>query len=337
MISLEAGGSELVIDKAAAGLTELGHDVILSVPRPVGLHPYRTVVSGSFYSQYLRSPFNYRKNGRDADVVIDVINGMPFFTPLWRRRKRTIGFIHHVHDEQWNESFSGLTAKFGRFIEMKIVPKIYKEFITVSASTSAELQRLGVKQECIRIVPNGLDPAPEGLPPKDEEPLFVMVARLVPNKRVSLLLEMWREVQKTTAGRLVIIGDGPERAALQAMGVPNCEFLGHVEDFTKDSYMSRATILLVTSRREGWGLTILEAARVGTPSLAFDAPGVRDAIVNGVTGVLSVDQEDFVEKWQHLASHPELLSALGQAALERSNQFTWEKSTQLLDDLLVDG
>jgi glycosyltransferase involved in cell wall biosynthesis len=329
-----AGGSEVVIDRVATELTRRGHDLTLSVPRPVGDHPYRTVVSGGFYTQFLRSPFNYFRRARDADVVIDVINGLPFFTPLWRRHRRTIGFVHHVHDEQWKDSYSGVVAFIGRFLELRVMPRLYREFITVSRSTAEDLERHGARPGSITIVPNGLDPAPGDLPGQDGELLFVMVARLVPNKRVSLLLEMWREVQKTTGGRLVIIGDGPKREFLQGLRVPNCEFLGQIHEHDRDSYLSRSAMLLVTSRREGWGLTILEAARVGTPTLAFNVAGVRDAIVNDSTGVLVNNVDEFQQQWIELAADPELRRRLGEAAEQRAALFSWSHSADLLEAVL---
>ena len=334
LASPRAGGSEVVIDRAASNLTGRGHAVTLSVPRPVGAHSYRTVVSGGFYTQFLRSPLNHLLRSRDADVVIDVINGLPFFTPLWRRG-RTIGFVHHIHDEQWKDSYSWPIALIGRVLEMREMPRLYKEFITVSRSTAEELERLGARASSITIVPNGIDPAPEDLPGKDTEPLFVIVARLVPNKRVALLLDMWREVQRTTGGRLVVIGDGPKRDYLQSLRVPNTEFLGMIHEHDRDAYLARATLLLVTSRREGWGLTILEAARVGTPALAFNVAGVRDAIVNDTTGVLVNNRHDFIEQWCALAADPARRSGLGRAAEERARMFSWQRSSDLLEATLT--
>ncbi|CAB4946345.1 unannotated protein [freshwater metagenome] len=226
-------------------------------------------------------------------------------------------------------------AFVGRFLELRVMPRLYKEFITVSRSTAEDLERHGATPGSITIVPNGLDPAPADLPGKDDELLFVMVARLVPNKRVALLLDMWREVQKTTGGRLVIIGDGPKREKLQSMRVPHCEFVGQIHDLDRDSYLSRASLLMVTSRREGWGLTILEAARVGTPTLAFNVAGVRDAIVNGVTGVLVNDSQEFMDQWRELADNATTRRALGESARQRAATFSWEQSSALLEAVLT--
>jgi glycosyltransferase involved in cell wall biosynthesis len=145
---------------------------------------------------------------------------------------------------------------------------------------------------------------------------------------------MWEVVQQTTGGKLIVIGEGPKRDFLMGKNVPNVEFLGQVQDRHRDEYLARATLLLVTSRREGWGLTILEAARVGTPTLGFNVAGVRDAVVNNVTGVLVNDHEEFKDAWRSLAADPAKRARLGEAALERAATFSWQHSSDLLEAVL---
>jgi glycosyltransferase involved in cell wall biosynthesis len=333
--SPRAGGSEVVVDRLATELTLNGNDVTLSVPGPIGNHAYKTIRSGGFYSQFLRAPFNYFRTARNADVVIDVINGLPFFTPLWRRKKPTIAFIHHIHDEQWSDSYGWFVATVGRFLELRIMPRVYSEFITVSNSTKEDLERHGVDPSRITVVPNGVDEAPPGIDPtKSETPLFVAVARLVPNKRIEKLLSVWAEVQEQTGGRLVIIGSGPLLDELQGDMPPNCEFLGHISDDKRDQLLASSWLHLMTSRREGWGLVILEAARVATPTLAMNVPGVRDAIVNEKTGILAESRDEMIKLWIELAGDPAHLHELGEAALIRSRSFTWTRSTQGLEQVL---
>lgn len=333
LASPDAGGSEVVVDHAATELTQLGHQVTVSVPRPVGTYSYRTVVSGGFYTQFLRAPLNYFLHARDADVVIDVISGLPFFTPVWRRRKRTICFLHHIHEDQWNDNYPRPIAAVGKFLELQVMPRVYREFIAVSPSTAADTAALGVDPAAIRVVPNGLDGPIEDLPPK-EDGLFVVVARLAPNKRIDLLLDMWDRVRSTTGGRLVVIGDGVQTEMLRNRRIPNCEFLGQVGTEVRDSYLARAALLLVTSRREGWGLSIMEAARFATPTLAFDVAGVRDAIVDGVTGVLTDDPGEFEAHWCALAADAAERERLGHAARERSREFSWKRSAEILEAVL---
>src|SRR4051812_9324858 len=131
-----AGGSEVLIDRLAGGLTERGHDVTLLCAGPTATREYSVVESGSTYSQYLRAPFHYLSQFRDADLVVDVANGMSFFAPMWRR-KPSICFVNHVHTEQWAAWFPRPVATVARNVERRLMPMAYRNhlFVAVSPST----------------------------------------------------------------------------------------------------------------------------------------------------------------------------------------------------------
>ena len=89
----QAGGSEVVIDQLASRLTERGHQVELLHGGPSGTHLYRSTRIGGNYSQYLRAPFSFFRRRRGVDVVIDVENGIPYFSPLWLSSAWSTTFI----------------------------------------------------------------------------------------------------------------------------------------------------------------------------------------------------------------------------------------------------
>lgn len=122
---------------------------------------------------------------------------------------------------------------------------------------------------------------------RSPEPLFVAVGRLVEYKRIDLLLRLWERVRPVTGGRLVIVGDGPERDRLTQLAGPGVEFAGHVSEAEKHRLLCAAWLLLHPSAVEGWGLVVTEAATRETPTVAFDVPGLRDSVVDGETGVLA--------------------------------------------------
>ncbi|MEY2478210.1 MAG: hypothetical protein QOG87_3525 [Actinomycetota bacterium] len=319
-----AGGSEVLIDRLAAGLTERGHDVTLVAGGPVGERPYRVIDAGGRFGQYLRAPAIVERQLRDTDLVVDVANGMSYLTPLWHRRP-SVCFVNHVHTEQWRLWFKPPLAAVGRTIERSVTPRVYRHrlFIAVSPSTAEALEGIGVDPNQIRIVPNGVDLAPPAAP-KSAEPLFLTLGRLVPHKRVDTLLPIWDRVRAEVGGRLVIVGDGPEEARLRAMAGPGVEFTGHVSEEEKQRLLAQAWLLIHPSMLEGWGLVITEAAAAGTPSLAFDAPGVRDSIANGESGVLATDEDDLTKHWIDLASDWRRRSELAIGARRRATQFSWD-------------
>jgi hypothetical protein len=89
--SPHAGGSELLVDQLAAGLTRAGDRVTLLCGGPSAPHGYEVVRSGGPYTQFLGAPFAYWRQLRDCDVVVEVCNGMPFLAPLWSRKPTTCG------------------------------------------------------------------------------------------------------------------------------------------------------------------------------------------------------------------------------------------------------
>lgn len=329
----QAGGSEILVDRLLTGLQGRGHEVALVCGGPIGVHPYPVHEAGGTFSQYLRAPVICSTRFRKYDVLIDVENGLPFFSPLWRRRP-SICLVHHIHSDQWRTRFSFPQAIVARAAERTLMPLIYRKrlFVAVSPSTAGAIEEIGVDRGRIRVIENGVDLSDDPTPPKSTAPLFVALSRLVPHKRVDLLLEAWRTVQPETGGRFVIIGDGPQLSNLrrQATGVPGVEMLGHISEDEKRRYLAEAWFLVHGSHHEGWGLAILEAGAVGTPTLALDAPGVRDAVIDGETGLLVRAPEALLcsamaAGWMGLAANSERRDALGMQARSRAGGFGWER------------
>lgn len=317
-----AGGSEVLVDCLARGLTDRGHDVTLICGGPVEPRPYRVVEAGGRFSQYLRAPLAALRH-RDADVVIDVANGMSYLTPLWRR-KPSICFVNHVHTGQWSQWFGPLLAFVGRTLERRVVPWLYRHrlFIAVSPSTAESLTRIGVRRDQIRIVPNGVDIPDAPAAPKSEGPLFLAIGRLVPHKRFDLLLPLWDRVRDITGGRLVIVGEGPERERLEAMAGDGVTFTGFISEEDKQCLLASAWLLVHPSAFEGWGLVISEAGAAGTASLGFDVPGVRDSIAHGESGVVVSTQVEMAAEWVALTANPTRRQELERGARRRATQFS---------------
>lgn len=328
-----AGGAEVLLDQLLRGLAERGHQVALVCGGPAEQRSYKVIDAGGTYAHYLWAPLICMIRYRRADLIIDVENGMPYFSPLWRRRP-SICLVHHVHSDQWRTRFPGLVATVLRIIESRVMPVAYRNrtFVAISISTAQALQRIGVDPANIRIIEPGVDAAPQMDWAKSEEPLFLSLCRVVPHKRVDLLLEAWRSAGREIPGRLVIAGDGSELENIRrkASDIPRVDILGRVTDAEKWRLLKQSWAHVSATHHEGWGLTTFEAAVVGTPTLAFDAPGVRDSVVDGVTGVLvEPDGADapsaFARAWVDLAQNTEKRERLGGAAQERSVEFGWDR------------
>ncbi|MEU9881154.1 glycosyltransferase family 4 protein [Streptomyces phaeochromogenes] len=326
-----AGGSELLVDRLAEGLTHLGHQVTLLCGGPAAYRDYRVVSAGGDLGHYLRARSTFQRQIGDCDLLVEVCNGMPYLAPLWHRGP-TLCLVNHVHTDLWRMRFNGPlapAARLGRRLEHWALAGAQRHnlLVAVSPSTAHALRAIGVERERIRVVHNGVE---EPGPPTERspEPLFLAMGRLVEYKRIDLLLRLWERVRPVTGGRLVIVGDGPERERLEQLAGPGVEFRGHVSETEKHRLLCAAWLLLHPSAVEGWGLVVTEAAARETPAIAFDVPGLRDSIVDGETGLLARGESSFAAAWCTLALSTHRRTLMGKAAGDRATQFRWHRTVR---------
>ncbi|CAM5549329.1 glycosyl hydrolase [Streptomyces pilosus] len=326
-----AGGSELLVDRLADGLTRLGHQVTLLCGGPAAYRDYRVVSAGGAYGHYLRARSAFVRQVGDCDLLVEVCNGMPYLAPLWHHGP-TLCLVNHVHTDLWKMRFGGPlapAARIGRRLEHWALAGSRRHglVVAVSPSTAHALRGIGVPRERIRVVHNGVaEPGP--LTERSPEPLFVAVGRLVEYKRIDLLLRLWERVRPVTGGRLVIVGDGPERERLERLAGPGVHFTGHVSEAEKHRLLCAAWLLLHPSAVEGWGLVVTEAAARETPAVAFDVPGLRDSVRDGETGVLAHGESSFAAAWMSLTLAEDRRELMGKAAREHAAAYRWEHTVQ---------
>ena len=323
LASPDAGGSEILVDRLAAGMCARGDQVTLLCGGPSGERPYRVIRNGGPYSQFVRAPGAYLRSLRDCDLVVEVCNGMPFLAPLWTR-KPVVCLVNHVHADLWPIRFRPPVSTAGRFAEHTVMPWAHRKslFLTVSSSTSAALAQIGVSPDRIRVIRNGVEPAPAPTA-RSPEPLFVALGRLAGSKRLDVLLRLWDRVRPVTGGRLLIVGDGPERGRLQAQAGPDVTFTGRVSEAEKHRLLCAAWLLLHPAMIEGWGIVVAEAAVRGTPAIGFHVPGLRDSVLDGQTGRLVGTEGEFASAWASLAIDHRARTTLGNAARRRALLLHW--------------
>ncbi|MFG2346594.1 glycosyltransferase family 4 protein [Streptomyces phaeochromogenes] len=326
-----AGGSELLVDRLAEGLTHLGHQVTLLCGGPAAYRDYRVVSAGGDLGHYLRARSAFQRQIGDCDLLVEVCNGMPYLAPLWHRGP-TLCLVNHVHTDLWRMRFGGPlapAARLGRRLEHWALAGAQRDnlLVAVSPSTAHALRAIGVERERIRVVHNGVE-EPGQPTERSPEPLFLAMGRLVEYKRIDLLLRLWERVRPVTGGRLVIVGDGPERERLEQLAGPGVEFRGHVSETEKHRLLCAAWLLLHPSAVEGWGLVVTEAAARETPAIAFDVPGLRDSIVDGETGLLARGESSFAAAWCTLALSTHRRTLMGKAAGDRATQFRWHRTVR---------
>ena len=339
----EAGGSELHAHRIAALWASAGIDVtvrtsaVAGAPGTVWRDGYRAVRRSGRYAVFPRTALEgLRHRRRPGEGLVEVWNGMPFFSPLWYRGPRVV-FLHHVHAEMWRMVLPGWLARIGEGMERRMAPPLYRSsrVVTLSGSSREEIcAMLGLREDRVSAAAPGIEPRFAPGPAREPEPLVVAVGRLVPVKRFDLLFRALAEVRGRHPGlRAVVIGEGYERPHLEdlrhQLGAEDWLAMpGRVDDDELVGWYRRAWMVASSSLREGWGMTLTEAAACGTPAVATDIAGHRDAVVDGRTGLLVADEDGLAGAIGRLIVDRELRARLGHQALERARWFTWEATAR---------
>lgn len=281
----------------------------------------------------------FGKIRKDFDVVVDCFHFLPFFAPLYIRNVKKIALINEVADRLW---FSNLPLPFS-WIGYKIEPlffRFYKNvpFITASESAKNDLKKMGIKENNINIIPHGVS-LPNKLPDskKENSPTIIYCSRVTKDKGVGDALKAMQIInnQKTIKEKLTlwIVGKEEKPGYLQNLLKKNkisskqIKYFGFVSEKKKFELLSKAWILVHPSKKEGWGLNVIEANSVGTPAVGYDVEGLRDSIKNNKTGLLSqTNPNDLTKCIEILINNNKMRKEFSDNALKWSKEFNWEKS-----------
>ena len=340
----DAGGAERYAWEIGRGLADRGARVVFLTARAPGQarrsrHDGITVARmGGRFTVYPRVLGWLFARRRSFDAVLDCQNGIPFFTPcVLPRRVPVLCVVHHVHTDQFGVHFPRWMAQAGRLLEGPAARLAYRRHACVAVSPStvtAMRDRLRWTGD-IYLIPNG---APQPGPARDTpgpRRSVTWVGRLVAHKRAELLLPV---AQRLAGSGLTVdvVGRGPAAASLaagaQARGLAGALRLhGYVPAARKRELVAGSLLHLNTSQGEGWGLCVLEAAALGVPTVAFDVPGLRDAIWDARTGWLVRDGEtieDVTERAAKELADPARRQAIATACRRWASCLTWDRSAR---------
>lgn len=337
----EGGGAERYLEKMAAGLVERGCRVTIFCVAFAGGAPDETVDGvrfvrrGTKLSVYtLGMWWLLRRRFGRVDVVVDVQNGLPFFSPLVTRAPVVV-LVHHVHREQWPVVYPGLTGRVGWWIERRVAPRLYRrrQYVTVSRATRSELRALGVTGPRVAVVHNGTDPVVSVATRKTQHPSICVVGRLVPHKQVEHAVDAVRALLTEFPDvRLRVVGSGWWEGELHAYAADLVErgavvFEGHVSEVRKQEIYEESWVMALPSLKEGWGLVVGEAAAHRTPTVAYaGAGGTQESIIDGVSGVLVGSPGEFTAALGALLRDTPERERLAEGALQHSAGYTWSHS-----------
>lgn len=345
----QAGGAELYCEEVARHLKRLGARVTLLTSRPPGtaareVTDFGTVVrAGGTFGTYPRALLWLFAHRRHIDAVIDSENGIPYFSPLAVSRRTPVALlIHHVHQAQFELYFPPLIARLGQLLEKWGMRWVYgwRPVCAVSPSTRAETRRQLALRGATYIVPNGLSISEAAGPSeRSPTPLIVCVGRLVPHKRLALLIEAVARLRERHPDlRVEIVGDGESRARLEsdveqrALG-GTIVFRGRLDRDERDRLLGSAWLTVNSTAGEGWGLAVLEAAAHGVPAVAFNVPGMVDSVRHGSTGWLVDDGAELAEAIDLAVkelSDPSVANVWSRRCQEWASAFSWDSTAERL-------
>ncbi len=343
-----AGGAEVHLHEVFSRIVRMGHEVTLFCSSFPGARPEETLEGihiirrGGRYLFNFRFLFEYlmRFRRQQFDIVVDDMNKIPFFTPLFIQEP-LYGITHHLFGKSIFLETNFLLGSYVHWMERWAVA-LYKRrkipFIVGSPSTERELKNAGFRSEDVALINYGVDHLThksEGAV-KNLSPLVGYFGRLKKYKSVDQLLLALPEVLKHVPNlKVIIVGEGDDRMRLEEtireLGLDELvEFTGFVSVDKKVELLQRMWLKVTTSSKEGWGLTVIEANACGTTVLASNVEGLRDAVQDGETGLLYTfgDVHDLAKKLVWLLTDEALRDQLSKNAITWAQRFDWERAAE---------
>jgi glycosyltransferase involved in cell wall biosynthesis len=339
---VEAGGSEVHASNVAKRWAAAGLEIQLRTSYAQGRAPvvtrdgYRVVRRAGRYLVFPRAAITeaLQRNG-PWDAFVEIWNGMPFFSPLWTFGRPSTVWLHHMHADMWRHTFahSPKLGALGETLETRVAPRLYRRsrIVTLSSSSKEELvDDMGFRADRVDVVPPGIDARFRAGGERSPHPLVVAVGRLVPVKRYPTLVRVLVELKERHPElEAVIASEGYERPALETLrhdlGADDWLHLpGWLSDAEIVDLYQRAWVLASASSREGWDMTVTEAAACGTPAVVTDIAGHRDAVDPGRSGFLAGSERELVQRLDDVLRDDVLRKQLGEGALQHAARFSWD-------------
>jgi glycosyltransferase involved in cell wall biosynthesis len=351
----QSGGAEIHLHEIFGRMARWGHDVRLLASGFPGARAEETVdgirvhrVGGRMTFGLGVPRFFRRLSGRERiDVVVEDLNKVPVFTPFLTDAPVVL-LVHHLFGTTAFQEAS-LPVAAATWLLEKAVPRAYRglDVVAVSRSTAEDLRARGLEGPEIAIVPNGVDLtrfSPGPTVPRASDPTVLYLGRLKRYKRLDLVFRAVATMKDRFPGlRFLVAGKGDReddlRALAHRLGLgETVRFLGYVSEDEKIRLFRSSWVHVLTSPKEGWGISALEAAACGTPTVGSDSPGLRDAVQHGKTGLLVPhgNVERLSEALEALLSSNAARARMGAEARRFAEGFSWDGSTRQMLAVLQD-
>lgn len=334
------GGAERTILEVSSRLVMRGYKVAWlstnsqGLPREENINGIEILRLGGNISAHMKNLIFERKQLSDTLVIDDLAHVVPWLSERFSSLPGTV-FFRHMHRRTLDGQLPPLKAAILKKIEAWY-PRIYKKwsFVTESKQGVHDLEEIGIPYSRIERIPPGVDFTNLGLKEKYERPSLIYFGGMRDYKRpyeAIYLLQKLKQIYPDITLR--ISGSGPSlnpmRLLSRKLGLDDhTEYLGRLDEDKLFDTVSRSWVNLHFSKAEGWGLSIIEASSCGTPTLAYDVPGVSEVIFDGHNGkkVIDMDREKLFETAVNMIENYKLwVNSSRNVALK----FSWDKTTDM--------
>jgi len=346
-----AGGAEVHLHEIFGRIASWGHKVTLLASGFPGakknevLDGIRVIRKGGRSDFNFYVPFGAKEIVRreKPDIIVEDLNKIPFFSRLYMKIPVVAILLHRFGKSIFTETIFPFAMYV--YIAESMVPIVYRNipFDVISESTRDDLVSSGISPENISLHYCGIDRKvykPDSRTGKKYSITFV--GRIKRYKSIDHLLYAVSKIRDSFPHiKVAIVGDGDDLERLKGIAlklkIEGCiDFTGFVSQEEKVRILQESEIVVNTSLREGWGLTVIESNACGAPVIAADSPGLKDSVKNGYSGLLYPygNIEALASSVMRLLRDRDLLAKMQHNAVGWSGGFDWDKAAEGLLGIL---
>lgn len=340
-----AGGAETVNEEIAKRLVKDGNQVIFLVGGFKGgtvtetVNGYKVIRVGNRWTTYWKAYLYYKKHLKGwADLVVEEMNTIPFLTKYYVREEKKVMIIYQLCREIWFHQMIFPLNVIGYLLEPLYLRLLSdQKVITISKSTKDDLIKHHFRSNNISIMSVGIEIPPlPTLKARGIQKSFTLLSlgAIRAMKRTDEQLRAFEILKKSIpTAKLVIAGTGNGSYYKKVINMietsqyqKDITYLGSVDNDKRTQLMQDADVILVTSVKEGWGLIVTEAGSQGTPAVVYNVDGLRDSVINNVTGLVTKENTPQALATEIVALHRD------KGNYQKMREAAWEKSKTVTFD-----
>ncbi len=341
----KAGGAERIAEAVSTRLGLFGDEITIFAPKFKGakneeeINGYRIIRTGGIISSHLTLPFYLLKENFDI-VIADLGHAIPWISPRVMKKKLVVHFLH-LH----RRSLPGQVNSFLAFV-ISAIERCYfllyptTKFVTISKTSLSDLtEKIGINSKNCTIIRPGVNSELYFSRSKTEQPSLIYFGGMREYKRPYEVLYVFKRLMRIFPNiSLTLVGSGPPMAKMIDISEklqisPRINFKGRISSEELSRLVGSSWLNIHTSITEGWGISIIEAASAGTPTVGYDVPGVTESIESEMNGikVKDGDRDALYKAAKRILAEPKPWWA---SSLEVANKYSWDRAAEEWHEVL---